>query len=267
MKKFLLFLILTLGLSQTVGAIPGPNQACEDSVKLHNEYNQKIHRNFYYGNTDVVPNIESGDRFYGSSWWGVGVVYIYNNHKFDKCLYSKKGTNYWEHINDKYLSEDIQLESVIPVYVPREKYPRGYYFVWIDTTQKKTSKKYIVNARVISNSDQSYSPIRFFPWFDGGRSAVWPHYQNDSKYRIYKGNKPAPYSMWIKNMRAYLKSQTPEFANAPQLQMYWYLNTPLLVARDETGKVYKVFFQRDNVKNPIETAKSYLGDEWYTPAK
>lgn len=148
-----------------------------------------------------------------------GIDWIFRNNRWDKCFIPKEGYYLLSDETTEFLKY-VKVERIIPLYMPREKYPIGFYTILVDTQKSLRDEGYIQRASVSSNGYKRLFP-RFFGW----------------NYITQK-----PTSEWMKNVQAYLKSREEPFVSAPVLQMYWYLSQPLLVARDENGKVFSVFF-------------------------
>ena len=217
-----------------------PNINCtHDSLEAFSTW---MYKNFYHGHHEPIPKFESWDIWIFPFWnmkGYTGIKWIWYDHITDKCFIPKEGYPLLSDETTEFLKY-VKVERIIPLYMPREKYPIGFYTILVDTQKSLWDEEYIQRASVSSNGYR-----RLFPRFLG-----W-------NYITQK-----PTSAWMKNVQAYLKSREEPFVSAPVLQMYWYLSQPLLVARDENGKVFSVFFQWRDIPNPMERAKLYLWSEW-----
>lgn len=146
---------------------------------------------------------------------------------------------------------DIYIKQVIPIYQPKRNNPIAYQFIYMgqdynDNTLLHTGAWLYWWTRAFPTP----GIINTLPWFQGWRLTDGGYWN-----KMYEGNTDALF-----------KSFEEPFRSAEVVQMYYYLNQPLLVARSNTGIVTDVFFQGHlNIANPMMLAKRYLWDKWYHP--
>ena len=136
---------------------------------------------------------------------------------------------------------NMRVSLMIPVYYPHRSNPIAYQVIYTEGYQENPQNIRFWGAEPVPN------------WRLRG---------------LYAGDSYFPYGSI--NMAewggAYLRSLEEPFRSAPQIQMYYYLGQPLLVARSASGIVTDVYFQwSKNIIDPMARAKLYLGEKWYHP--